>query len=208
MRGRQAGFTVLELMIAVTILAVVTGGAVLALSASQRSFNQMVANGVVNTDINRATNRIAQLAVGARETTLITSPEQDGVSFQRAAGWVDGNATWTGDVDIALEYEPNEFDNGVDDDGDGFIDECQVVLTENFGQIDERRVVLVNGVREFLEGELPDGVDNNGNGIEDERGLCFEIQDDALVIRLTLLGLQPEGGVTLRTLETVVGLRN
>jgi prepilin-type N-terminal cleavage/methylation domain-containing protein len=208
MSSRRQGFTLLEALIGVVIMAVVLGAGIVALDSGQRSFQQTVSKGIVNTDANRALNRIVKALTGARRTTLLITAEREAVSFQSAEAWDAGMAVWTDDVELRLEYEAGELDNGLDDDDDGLVDECQVVLTRNVGQPDEQVVILVKGVREFLEGEEPDGDDDNGNLLEDERGLCFERQGDALVIRLTLERVHPEAGTNIRTLETVVALRN
>jgi len=208
MIARKAGFTLLEMLLALALLVIVLGAGFTAVRASQRSFNETVSNDLVNHKANRALNKIAQALAGAGQAGLVVTPQFDGVSFQRLSGWAINSPTWSNTTQLSLQYEPSELDNGIDDDGDGFIDECRVVLTEDLGQPEERSVVLVNSVREFLEGELPDGADNNGNGLDDERGLCFEVQESALTIRLTLLRRLPEGGVGLQSLSTSVGFRN
>ena len=49
---------------------------------------------------------------------------------------------------------------------------------------------------------------DNGNGLVDERGLCFELVDGNLNIRLSLEGRDPDGFEILRTFQTSVWLRN
>lgn len=208
MRARRAGYTILEVAVSTAILASVLGSGVLALRTSQLSFEQTVARGVLNRDTSRAINRVAKSVTGCRAETLEVSADASSASFQGVTGWVDGIATWSNDFDLRLEYEDGELDNGKDDDGDGLIDECQVLLVEDVDQDDERQVVLVKAVREFLEGEKPDGEDNNDNGLEDEKGLCFEITNDGLLIRLTIQQIDREGYISLRTLETTVSFRN
>ena len=113
-------------------------------------------------------------------------------------------------MQIFLQPDPADPDNGLDDDGDGFVDECEVVLVENRGTADETRTVLVRRVQELLQGELPNGADDNGNGLVDERGFCIEqISDGAgVTIRLTVLRRRPEGGIDTQTVGTTVWLRN
>lgn len=208
MKNPRSGYTLVESVIGMTILVTLLGSAVVVLDSSQRSFNETISSGIVNRSAARALDRISRALTGARLSALVISPEADSVGFQKVAGWAGGSVVWSKNSELRLEYERNELDNGIDDDGDGLVDECQIVMTENVGQPDERSVVLVKSVREFLEGEEPDGADNNGNLIEDERGFCIELQDASAVIRLTLLRRDPEGEVRLRTLDTTVGLRN
>jgi hypothetical protein len=96
----------------------------------------------------------------------------------------------------------------VDNDGDGRIDEGQVVWIENPGIPGERRMVWARNVADLLEGELDNDADDNGNGLVDERGLSFEAVGDVLTIRLTCERLD-EGRRPLRkTVTTAVRLRN
>lgn len=207
-RGRRAGFTMLESVIALVIFSTILSAGVIAMRAGQRSFRQTVTGTVLNTKASRAVNRIARRLTGARQLSVAISADTGTVSFQEVAGWAGGDPIWSGDSSIAFQYETGELDNGVDDNGNGFVDEGQVILTENIGDPDQRSVTLVHSVREFLDGETPDGTDENGNGIADERGLCFELVGDALRVRLTVQRRDSEGAVILRTLETTVGMRN
>jgi hypothetical protein len=71
-------------------------------------------------------------------------------------------------------------------------------------------VGLGSFVREYLEGEDQDDADQNGNGLSDERGLCFtyDAAADALTIRITVERLDSEGRRLISTAETSVRLRN
>jgi hypothetical protein len=63
-------------------------------------------------------------------------------------------------------------------------------------------------VRDFLEGELPNGVDDNRNGLIDESGLTFVIESGVVRVLLTL-EREGRGGESLTyTRESVVHCRN
>jgi hypothetical protein len=66
----------------------------------------------------------------------------------------------------------------------------------------------VNGVREALEGEAFNGLDDNGNGLVDERGLAIELDGDVLTVHLSLERRGPDGAPIVRTQQTSVRLRN
>lgn len=208
----RSGLTLLETTIVMVLLSVVLGAAIMVLRQGQMNFDRTVSNAVVESAGNRALNRIARRLTGAGATTLFPVPEaplgSSAVSFQEVEGWNAGAPVWSSDAEIRLEYEPRELDNDLDDDGDGLVDEGQVVQVENLGEADERRVVLVRGVREYLEGETADGFDENGNGLEDERGLSFQLDGNEMIVRLTLLRPDPQGAITMRTLQTSISLRN
>ncbi len=68
--------------------------------------------------------------------------------------------------------------------------------------------MLVNGVCRFLQGETQNSADDNGNGLEDEPGLCFDIEGGALNVRLSVARLDSNGQQVTRTVETSIALRN
>ncbi len=118
--------------------------------------------------------------------------------------------TRAGMVEEAMELRdsPLDPDDGLDNDANGLIDEKQIVLVTDVGGAFETTEILARNVRKRLWGEISNGVDDNGNGLVDEPGLCFLMHGDTVGIHLTLEAPGP-GGVTLRrTLETSTTLRN
>jgi hypothetical protein len=109
---------------------------------------------------------------------------------------------------IGFEYDPGEVDDGVDNNGNGLIDEGQVVLTRGVGTGNAVRSVLVDGVAELLEGEVLNADDDNGNLMDDETGFCLQRIGSVLTIRLTLEDKAEDGTVTRRTMETSIRMRN
>ena len=200
------------MMLVLVTFTVVFGGAVTAIRFGQEQLQHSVSNTVLDSATNRALNQIARHLTGAGLTTLDPTPEapfgSDSIRFERVEGWTAGAPVWSAEAELRFEYEPGEDDNGVDDDGDGLIDEGQVVWTRRRGEADEQSTVVVRSVAEFLEGEEEDGDDTNGNGLEDERGFCFELRGSELLVRLTVERLDPAGNRATRTLVTSVSIRN
>ena len=60
----------------------------------------------------------------------------------------------------------------------------------------------------FLAGELPNGMDDNGNGLIDEKGLSFVVDRDSVTIRLTLERVSNDGSVISKTVQSTVTCRN
>ena len=108
----------------------------------------------------------------------------------------------------SLYDETGEIDDGLDNNGNGLVDEGRVVLTENLGGADERDRILARRVRELLEGELDNGVDDNGNGLVDEKGFSFERMGESLVIRMTMERIDVGQRTIERSAQTSVRLRN
>jgi hypothetical protein len=130
------------------------------------------------------------------------------LDFQCNEGYGAGGVVWSAPVRLSFDYDGADPDDGADNDSDGLVDEGAIVRRVNPGSADETSVVLVNWVRELLEGELPNGLDDNGNGLIDESGLSFEIDGDTITIRLTLERFDAEGTLITRTVETAVTLKN
>ena len=109
---------------------------------------------------------------------------------------------------VELRYDVNELDDGIDNDGDGLIDEGSVVLVKDWGGPEEKTVVLCHDVSEYAAGETFDGTDENGNGLIDERGLCFDMRDGNLYFLLTVERLDQDGHLLTRSFRSSVWLRN
>jgi hypothetical protein len=130
------------------------------------------------------------------------------LTYRPCAGWVGGAIAWQEPARFLLELEDGETDDGVDEDGDGLVDERRLVWIRNEGLPDEDRTVLAHDVREFLAGEVPNGMDDNGNGLIDERGLSFELDGEVLTVRLTLERMDRGGRRVVVTRETAILVRN
>ena len=130
------------------------------------------------------------------------------LDFQRVTG-NNGAAATLGSMDrIAMELAEGELDDGIDNDGDGLVDEQSLVMRTNVGTADEKRIVLCNHVLEFLEGENENGADDNGNLLADEPGFHFVRTGDVLTLRLSAAGFDHMGFMITRTAEVVVRMRN
>jgi len=79
---------------------------------------------------------------------------------------------------------------------------------ENPGAVEERRAVWTNLVSPLLEGEIVNGIDDNGNGLVDETGLSFVLEGNTVRIRLTLRRPEVDGRTVMQTVEQVVSCRN
>ena len=215
---QRAGFTLVEMMISASILAFVLGaGAMIALSSSS-AFSMGTNNMTLENKVRRTANRLVNEFTSAGRGGLVPDPQPappaQGVGtstldFQKNIGVVGGVIQWGPLTRVRFEYAPGELDNGIDDDGNGLVDDGHVVWYENPGLANQRRAVLVTGVSEFLQGELPNGADDNGNGLVDEQGLSFDMDNNNLIIRLSLERIQR--GIQqpiVRSIETSILLRN
>jgi hypothetical protein len=211
-RRRSAGFTSVEVLLGSCLLGSLLLVAGMSTDRCFALFRQRRALQTVSANANRLLHRVARELGSARRSTLLPAAlETQGASsivFQECLGVTGGAVQWSSNVTVRWERESGELDDGVDDDGDGLVDEGQAVLIEAEGQPDERRVVLAHGLCELLPGETFDGADDDADGLVDERGLCFSLEDDVLTIRVGVQEQSPDGSVLTRVVQTSVFLRN
>jgi hypothetical protein len=206
--GRAAaGFTLVEALMAATFLAVLFLAVVQTSSRASEAFDEGSTEHTLSTTTHRCLERMAR-AIELDDGSILaggvtTAFGDDQVVFRNPLDFVGGNVVW-GEFQIFAEREPGELDDGIDNDGDGLVDEFRVVLLEPSGV----RLVLASGVTELLEGELPNGEDDNGNGLTDEAGLSFSAQGSVITLRLTCQRQDDGGRLLVKTAETAVRLRN
>ena len=195
MRTSRAGFTLLELGIVMVLLVIVAVKAVMLFDIAAESQTEDTAQVALEDQARRTMDQIAFAVMGANRETLFPDPESptysEDVQYEVSLGVQAGAVVWGDPERIAL--------------GQG---NQQVVWSQNPGEPEERRVVWTNVVRPFLEGEFFNGVDDNGNGLIDERGLNFTLQGNRVTIRMTLERTSPDGAVFTQSVSTGVTLRN
>jgi len=209
----RSGFTLLEITIAIAILGLILGAMTGVLDSARQGYIQGSATVRTQSDSRRALDRIATELENGGLGTLTPNPigvAAPSLMFQVVTG-----------IDVATDlpvlenpsrlqflYESGETNNGLDDDGDGLIDEGRVVMTRDVGQATEKSTTLVTGVSELLEGELANGIDDNANGFVDESGFCMTLEGRLLVIRLSLSRPVKQARSIVSTVETAVRFKN
>ncbi|MBL8860784.1 MAG: prepilin-type N-terminal cleavage/methylation domain-containing protein [Planctomycetes bacterium] len=202
-QGFERGFTLLELAVALVLLALVIGNVYTVLGGTTRDVGARSAEFEAEAQARRALDRIAMALVGSYERTLFEGAESP-------------------DSRPLINYE--EFLGMGDPDGDGVPQEVfsplmRIALTaqsggevtwyESPGEAGERRVVWVKDVPQFAQGEIPgNGVDDNGNGLVDESGLAFVKEGRSVRILLSVRRSNGQGGWIEKQLQTVVTCRN
>lgn len=211
-RNARRGFTLYEVAITVGLLGLVfaAAGMVSRSTSDLASFSGEKSR--TEGRANRTLDRIVEELSTAGRDLLDPDPEAPGwtedVDFQVAVGVAGGAVQWGPVQTLLWEREPAELDDGVDNDGDGLVDEGRVVLVRNPGMANEQRIVLCSGVAEFAEGETAAVGDENGNGLEDERGFSLQREGELLTVRLTLQEQVEQGQVLTVSVRTAIRLRN
>ncbi len=202
--------SLIEVLIAMTVLGTVAMGVVEATKSSSGAFRQSASNNSLDTRTGRGLNRIiAELSgAGMLQPPNMTSPANSNwIEFQQNTGWESGSIQWGPVIRLSWEMAAGETNNGLDDNNDGQIDEGNLVRTESPGP-GAVGVTLVRGIPEMASGETANGEDDNGNGLIDEAGLSFYLDGNTLIISLCVAHLGPNGTLQTRQIETAYTVRN
>jgi len=212
-KHKRAGFTLVELAISTGILGLMMGFLFMVQISGQKAAAQARQNDEVGGRLTRALERAhdetrfvindliwEDLSGAATFTKVLT--------FQSVASLDGGVMTPTDVTRIEVLMEGSEADDGIDNDGDGLIDEGALWLTRDVGGPAEQSVILCKGVTEYYDGEALGNGDENGNLLVDEPGFHVERDGDRLVFRLTVEGVKQDGVRVLRSGEASVHVRN
>ena len=208
----EAGLTLLEVMIVAVMLIIFLGSVGIATQSSTKLYRESNVESGLEAISHRALNRIADELAYAERSAL--SPEPDAplgsssLEFHVCRGAPGGIVEWGPLTRIEFALEAGELDDGLDNNGNGLIDEGIVLRTEDVGGPGERSVVLCHWVRELSLGEELDNDDDNDNGLNDEAGLAFSIEGDALTVRLCLERLDAQQRPITKSVTTSVRIRN
>jgi prepilin-type N-terminal cleavage/methylation domain-containing protein len=212
-RSPRAGYTLIELLLSAAVMGLVLTALAQVQMRSSVEAKGMQAREIAAGRARRALDRVAEEMTGVGRSLIFPDPSSafgtGAVTYQKATGVSGaGVVQWTTPSRLELRIDPREIDNGIDDDGDGLVDEQQLVLTRNFGLPNAQPVVLCSNIPKLAPGEILNGIDDNGNGVVDEAGFNIQRVGDLLTIRLTVQ--QPYSGnrVATVTLETSVTLHN
>jgi prepilin-type N-terminal cleavage/methylation domain-containing protein len=205
---RNSGFTLIEMAVAAGVLSLAIVAAADLVSTTGDTLARGTAMANLDAKANALLARIERDLVQAGAETLLpaTPAGESALSYRLAFGYEDGIVQWGSP--LRIEFRADEAQDGVDNDADRFVDEARLVLVRNVGTEAEIEVPWESGIRSYLEGEVPNGLDDNGNGLVDERGLCFALDGDSIVIRLSVEGRDTKGRILVRTVTTAVHPRN
>ena len=196
-RNRRSGFTVLELMIALTILALVAVN----VSTVTRTGAQAARSGAfreqLNDEADQTLDRIslALMSSGAANLYPVVSAPlyTNEVTYSISLGVEGGRQIES--LPESISWQQLE-------------DRGRVQWRENPGLADERVVTWSNWVPTLFEGESFNGTDDNGNAIVDESGLAFDMRGELVNIHLTIERKGPDGNMTPTTRRIQVACRN
>ena len=192
----RRGLSLVEVLIALGLMGIVLGNVYMVIGKGTKSYGTQTGDSVADAHARRTLDRVALAVVGASRSTIYDAMEApfsgSEINYQTCLGVEDGEVVWSAPQRIALTQ-----DNG-----------RQVTWFEQPGLENERRVAWSNWVTQLFEGEMANGLDDNSNGLKDEKGLSFDLEGDSVIIRLTIEKPGVDGEPIVKTLSTRVTCRN
>ncbi|MEM7307205.1 MAG: hypothetical protein AAF682_11075 [Planctomycetota bacterium] len=192
----RSGATLVEVILAITLLAVIAYQGVTVLSSATEASTEDTAEVMLEDQAEVVLERIAKAILGSSRESLQPAADApfttEDLRYQVHLGIEDGEVVWSDPEMIGLED----------------VNESKLFWASNPDEADSQRVVWTNLVRPYLEGEIPNGMDDNGNGIIDEKGLSFVVDRRAVTIRLSLARQTDDGEPIVTTVQTTVTCRH
>ena len=192
----ERGFTVIEVLVAVALSGLILGNVLTVLADTrERMAIQEVAKDV-DAEARRSLDRIAVQIMGAVRQQLYTQVSAplsaDSITYTSVVGVQNGEPVISPLQRIAMTTEPTS----------------SVSWYQNPGDAQEKHIIWTRDLRSYCQGEVPNGVDDNHNGLVDEKGLSFEVDGPMVRITLTIERPGPDGKPVVKALETRVTCRN
>jgi len=201
-----------ELLISISVLSLILYSFGLVLSQGEGAYRSAQSMSSLETRSRRAIRRVVTELNGAGQSILWPDPANEfgtaTLFFRTPVGVTDGAIDWGPLTSLGFDYAEGELDDGIDNNGNGLVDEGAIVLIRNVGQADQIRTTICRDVAEFFPGETDNGADDNGNGVRDEAGFNAHQVGDMLTVRMAFLDLDAGGRAMTRTSTTSIRLRN
>jgi prepilin-type N-terminal cleavage/methylation domain-containing protein len=193
---QRAGFTLIEIIVAVALCSLILGNVLLVLSDTRERLAIQDVSKDVDAEARRSLDRIAVQIMGAVRQQLYTQVSAplsaDSINYTSVIGVQNGEPVVSPLQRIAMTTEPTSA----------------VSWYQNPGDANEKHIVWTRDLRGYCQGEIPNGIDDNHNGLVDEKGLSFEVDGPMVRITLTIERPGPDGKPVTKTLETRVTCRN
>jgi hypothetical protein len=195
-RTTRAGFTVLEVAIAIGILTIIAINMSMLLNATAKGHGASREQEILESHARQTLDRIVLALQSAARDSVIPAAEpplySSAVDYEANLGVQDGRIVFGPPERIGLELATGE-----------------VLWFRDANTPAERRVVWGRYVNPTMQGEVPaNGLDDNGNGIIDELGLSFTVDGDTVLVRMTLARANAAGNQIVLPVEQRIAFRN
>jgi prepilin-type N-terminal cleavage/methylation domain-containing protein len=199
------GMTLLECILATAVLSVIMIAAFTLFRMGTRVYAVGVIQGQLEAEARRVVDAIAaniqESGISTiQESVASLTPPASGktLTFRKCTGY--DAATSTTLYGNAMRYALTP----------GTSARNSVVWYQDYGLGSQVPVYLADDVPQFLEQEktTTNGLDDNGNGLTDEAGLCFTLQQNKVTVYLSATRTDSAGQSYFVTVNTSVQLRN
>lgn len=186
---KESGMSLFELLVAFGLFVGVATWMSSLLVVSTEAYGTGMKVASLEGDVRRALDRAAEALMGASAATMTPPPDPPfgagSIVFRRMLGFNPAGPILGSLEQLEVLDDPSDPNDGADNDGDGAIDEFELVLTRTVNGLQSREV-LIGNVARLLEGETANGLDDNGNGLIDEEGFALLLEGSVLTLRLTV----------------------
>lgn len=133
--NRCQGFTLLEVVVATALISLMLGGVSSAIFLAQVSLAAEINEYLFEQSGRRIASRLSEEFMAASEASILPLVSTDGdfVQYRQVTGYASGAVQLGPLKTIELQLYPGEEANGLDDNGDGRIDESFLTITEGTG---------------------------------------------------------------------------
>ena len=198
-KRRQAGFTLIEALIAMTVFLLITLNVKLVVGAGQSAASAGAFMMSIEDELNLTVDRMSLALMAADSSEVdgygLAPVSSETVRYQTALGMDDGRV-------VHGPLEDLRYIRTAEDQG-------RVEWRENPGTDEEWKVVWSKHVPIAHKAEILDNFeDDNGNDLQDEGGLAFTMLGRVISIHLTVAREDDDGRQLSRNKRSVITCRN
>lgn len=197
MKHQRSGFTLLEIVIALTITALLAVNIAMVSRTSSEATRSGIFWTTINDEADLTLDRISLAVMSSRADNIypvrIAPGHTPEISYSVSLGVEEGE----------LIESPPESISYLETGTGG-----KIVWKESPGLEEERSVTWSNWVPQLHMGEIDNGGDDNDNQLIDERGLAFDMVDDRVNIHLTISRIDHNGELVPTARNITVTCRN
>lgn len=181
----RAGYTLLEVAIAGTILGLVMLNVSMVTRTGSAAYQAGMFDSALEDEAEQTMDRITLAVMSSSEEAIDPVP----IAPQNA---------WNIDYEVSLGIQAGELVLGDPERIELVPGTGQVLWKKNPDLPEQRSLVWSKSVPDLFADEEQNGVDDNGNGLIDERGLSFDMEGSKIIVRLQLMRADADG-VTRQT---------
>jgi hypothetical protein len=199
------------IMVSIVVLSMLTAISVDTLLNTANTADACIGRSTLDLEAHNLLESLMRELIAADVGSISPNPFPNGsgtIHFRCLASIQNSALIWSDERSLILRASSRDPQDGMDNDRDGHIDEVELVLLRNVGELDQSELVLNEHIPRLAPNELANGLDDDGDGLIDEAGFSIAVNDGILVLRLTIQGRDAAQRRISRSVESAVRLRN